>query len=469
MKKLTTFFAGSKQTDIVETTLKHLAQLDDTNKRSFATEKLSEDLKTLQFLLYGDPDHEADAEEVKKLTPLILETDKNGHNLFYKLCKYMKELPFEAKKQAAQVICFMVRRCNKNDLPEYLQNHKDIFQFLIEGFEDHQLAQHAGSVLQEMAKRSEIGVMLFDIPCHFNKLSSTIIFKPSSLTKSTSLFMDNCFQKTKKGEEKKASFFFLPLPEIKKKKLINNRDALAKMVAEESKAAEAESDRSDANTKSTNEDVKKDEANATDAQKNGCLEITTQDSGGIETTLTAKDIITQLFIYAHNPNMIIASDAFEVLSILLNKHESRSKRYIEEHFEEVISYFNGSVMSENYVTQGKFLKLLGDVLLSKHNSKIRLMYITDRNNLRIFMTLLKNTSRLISYESFHVFKLFVVNPAKSDDVHIILFKNREKLVKLLEEFQTQRGETDAEFRREKEIVIEHLKNMEKPQIQEKKT
>ncbi|ETO27404.1 Mo25-like family protein, partial [Reticulomyxa filosa] len=190
MKKLSLLFSGSKQVGIVENTLKHMAQLSDTKKYESASEKLSEDLKALHLMLYGDPDHEANAEDVKKLIPMILEVDKDGHNLFYKLCKHLKDLEFEAKKQASQIICFVVRKCNKSELPEYLQNHSDIFVYLMEGFEDQQLAQHAGSVLQEMAKRSEIGPMLFNVSLSLKKTSSTIVFKPSLQAKSSSQFLD---------------------------------------------------------------------------------------------------------------------------------------------------------------------------------------------------------------------------------------------------------------------------------------
>jgi len=422
MKKFSTLFGGSKTSGgVVENTLKHMAQLNDTNKRNSALEKLSEDLSTLQLMLYGDPDNEPNAEEVKKLVPLILESDKQGYNLFYKLCEHIKDLSFEAKKQAAQIICFVVRRCNKNDLPEYLQNHTNVFQTLMEGFEDTQLAQHVGSVLQEMAKRSEIGIMLFDIQCDSKKPSSTIIFKPVAISKSASLFMD--------------------------------REAI---------------------TKTITEDESKDEVTDEEKIKNdgSPLEVLIHSNDSGDVTLTVKDVVTQLFVYSHYPNLIIAGAAFEVLTILLNKHENRSRQYIEKNFEEVMKYFNGSVMSENFVTQGKFLKLLGDILLSKHNNKIRMQYIAEKENLRVVMTLLKSSHRLIGYESFHIFKVFVSNPNKSEEVHIILFKNRDKLIKLLEEFQIQREESDPEFKQEKGIVLEHLRTLEKPpkvSSQEKKT
>ncbi|ETO17623.1 hypothetical protein RFI_19697 [Reticulomyxa filosa] len=243
----------------------------------------------------------------------------------------------------------------------------------------------------------------------------------------------------------------------KKKKKKKNRDTVANAIVEEKSVENAVSAPTQLAAVASKEQGTKNEPNSS------ILEVPTQYGNDIgEVVLTATDAVTQLFVYAHNPNLIISSDAFEVLSILLNKHETISRKYIEQHIDVVFQFFNGSVMSENFVTQGKFLKLLGDVILSKHNAKIRMVYITNKNNLRIVMTLLKNSSRLISFESFHIFKIFVANPNKSEEVHIILFKNRDKLVKLLEEFQTQREESDAEFKREKEIIIDHLKNLEKP-------
>jgi len=321
----------------------------------------------------------------------------------------------------------VVRRCNKTELPEFLQHHQDIIMILMEGFEDEQLTQHVGSILQEMAKRTEIGPMMFDVPLSFKKSSSTIVFKPSLAIKSSSLYIER--EKLVKSfgvEEMKGDTGVKSLLEIS--------PPLATVVKEQK-----ENEKNDA-----------------------YVQVVTQTHDMLETTLTANDVITQLFVYSHNPNLIVSSDAFEVLNLLFSKHEVRTRRYIEDHYDRMMEFFNGSVMSENYVIQGKFLKLLADVLLSKQNSKIRMLYISNKINLRIIMTLLKSSSRLISHESFQIFKVFVANPHKTEKVHIVLFKNQKKLVKLLEEFQTQREETDPEFKREKYIVLDYLKTMEMP-------
>ena len=43
----------------------------------------------------------------------------------------------------------------------------------------------------------------------------------------------------------------------------------------------------------------------------------------------------------------------------------------------------------------------------------------------------------MQFEAFHVFKVFVANPRKPDDVKQILVANRDKLIAYLEKFQVR--------------------------------
>ncbi len=54
------------------------------------------------------------------------------------------------------------------------------------------------------------------------------------------------------------------------------------------------------------------------------------------------------------------------------------------------------------------------------------------------MNLLRDKSRNIQFEAFHVFKVFVANPNKPRPIMDILQKNREKLLKFLAEFHNDR-------------------------------
>ena len=68
------------------------------------------------------------------------------------------------------------------------------------------------------------------------------------------------------------------------------------------------------------------------------------------------------------------------------------------------------------------------------------------------MVLLKDPSRSIQFEAFHVFKIFVANPHKTPAVAAILASNRGKLLKHLTDFQADR-DGDEQFAEEKAVVL----------------
>ena len=51
------------------------------------------------------------------------------------------------------------------------------------------------------------------------------------------------------------------------------------------------------------------------------------------------------------------------------------------------------------------LQLLGELLLDRANVKVMMRYVSDAYNLRQMMLLLKDSSRSIQFEAFHVFKV----------------------------------------------------------------
>ena len=61
--------------------------------------------------------------------------------------------------------------------------------------------------------------------------------------------------------------------------------------------------------------------------------------------------------------------------------------------------------SENYVTKRQSLKLLGEILLDRTNFNVMTRYISSEENLKDMMNLLKDKSKNIQFEAFHVFKV----------------------------------------------------------------
>ena len=84
------------------------------------------------------------------------------------------------------------------------------------------------------------------------------------------------------------------------------------------------------------------------------------------------------------------------------------------------------------------MKLLGELLLDRHNFSVMTKYISNPDNLKLMMMMLKEKSRNIQFEAFHVFKVFVANPNKPKAILDILLRNQEKLVDFLSKFHTDR-------------------------------
>ena len=85
------------------------------------------------------------------------------------------------------------------------------------------------------------------------------------------------------------------------------------------------------------------------------------------------------------------------------------------------------------------MQLLGELLLDRANFNIMTKYISNQENLKMMMNMLRDKSRSIQFEAFHVFKVFVANPNKPKPILDILLKNKDKLINFLNTFHNDRG------------------------------
>lgn len=80
-------------------------------------------------------------------------------------------------------------------------------------------------------------------------------------------------------------------------------------------------------------------------------------------------------------------------------------------------------------------------------------------NLKLIMNLLLEKSKNIQFEAFHVFKVFVANPHKSQPIKDILTMNKEKMLKYLKEFHKEREADDEEFAEEKQMLLAEIQKL----------
>ncbi|KAJ9506674.1 hypothetical protein QJQ45_001964 [Haematococcus lacustris] len=144
-------------------------------------------------------------------------------------------------------------------------------------------------------------------------------------------------------------------------------------------------------------------------------------------------IFMEFFDKVEVANFEIASDAFATFKDLLTRHKPFVAQFLQDHYNE----------------------LLGELLLDRSNVKVMVRFVSEPQYLMQLMRMIKDQSRSIQFEAFHVFKVFVANPNKPQPIIDILTGNKEKLLKYLEEFHTDKDD-DEQFKEEKAVIIKEI-------------
>ncbi|KAK9227755.1 hypothetical protein WN943_012811 [Citrus x changshan-huyou] len=190
----------------------------------------------------------------------------------------------------------------------------------------------------------------------------------------------------------------------------------------------------------------------------------------------------KFFDYIQLPNFDIAADAaatfklyfgllsyadanvrvtllYTLLQELLTRHKSTVAEFLSKNYDWFFAEYNSKLLeSSNYITRRQAVKLLGDILLDRSNSVVMTRYVSSRENLRILMNLLRESSKSIQIEAFHVFKLFAANQNKPPDIVSILVANRSKLLRLFADFKTDKE--DEQFEADKAQVVKEIAGLE---------
>ncbi|EWC46117.1 hypothetical protein DRE_04691 [Drechslerella stenobrocha 248] len=169
-----------------------------------------------------------------------------------------------------------------------------------------------------------------------------------------------------------------------------------------------------------------------------------------------------LFTYVQGGRFDLSSDAFATFKELLTRHKVIVAEFLATRYDDFFSHYNALLNSDNYITKRQSIKLLGEILLDRANYNIMTAYVDSPDHLKLCMNLLRDKSRNVQYEAFHVFKVFVANPKKSKPVEGLLLKNREQLLRFLPKFHEDRKD-DEQFADEKAFLIKQIEALGQPQ------
>ncbi|CAL1710946.1 unnamed protein product [Somion occarium] len=161
--------------------------------------------------------------------------------------------------------------------------------------------------------------------------------------------------------------------------------------------------------------------------------------------------------YIETTTFGISCDAYTNLKETLTRHKAMVAEYLDKNYDRFFQSFTSLILSENYVTKRQSLKLLGEILLDRANFNVMTRYIANEGNLKLMMNLLRDKSRNIQFEAFHVFKVFVANPKKPPQIEAILRRNKDKLLQFLKNFHNDKE--DEQFTDEKQFLIVQIQNL----------
>lgn len=142
--------------------------------------------------------------------------------------------------------------------------------------------------------------------------------------------------------------------------------------------------------------------------------------------------------YIETTTFGISTDAYTSLKETLTRHKPMVAEYLDKNYDRFFNSFTTLILSNNYVTKRQSLKLLGEILLDRANFNVMTRYIANDANLKMMMNLLRDKSKNIQFEAFHVFKVFVANPKKPPQIEAILRRNKEKLLVFLKNFHNDK-------------------------------
>ncbi|KAK4700629.1 calcium binding protein 39, partial [Phenoliferia sp. Uapishka_3] len=184
-------------------------------------------------------------------------------------------------------------------------------------------------------------------------------------------------------------------------------------------------------------------------------------------TLLYSDKFYSFIDYIEQTTFGIACDAQANFKETLTRHKPMVAEYLEANYDRFFSSYALLVQSSNYVTKRQSLKLLGEILLDRTNFKVMTRYIANEDNLKMMMNLLRDRSKNIQFEAFHVFKVcpsyltklgltlltpidsaqvFVANPNKPPGISLILKRNKVKLIAFLQGFHNEREDDQFNVR-----------------------
>ena len=168
-------------------------------------------------------------------------------------------------------------------------------------------------------------------------------------------------------------------------------------------------------------------------------------------------IVGSFVQYLSGDNFDRLSTAFTTYESMLMTHPEISSEFFNEQWQLYSIQFKQLMSSPNYLVQLTFLPILLKFITNEPCRFVFYLFLSDLEHLQLIMIMLLSTSKKIQNHSYNIFKLFVLNPRKSEQIKNTLKDNKFKLIKYLKDFKIEEGNQELED--EKISVIATINNL----------
>ncbi|KAL5725282.1 Calcium-binding protein 39-like [Ranunculus cassubicifolius] len=158
-------------------------------------------------------------------------------------------------------------------------------------------------------------------------------------------------------------------------------------------------------------------------------------------------------------NFGVSSDVWTTYKELMTRHKSTVFEFLSDNYDWFFAEYKCTLLASSVcINRRCAVQLLGDILRGKANAVIRRRYVSSLDNLKIVMNLLDDTSKITQMEAFRVFKLFVDNEDKPEEIVDVLAvpENKLRIVRLCEDLTVDKPY--EQFEEDKAEVVKIFKD-----------
>lgn len=153
-------------------------------------------------------------------------------------------------------------------------------------------------------------------------------------------------------------------------------------------------------------------------------------------------------------NFELLTSAYKTYEAMLVTNSDISSRYILQQYDIFSLQIKALLSSPSYLVQNLVLPVITKFITADGSKQILLNFVNDPENLCIIIHLLVSKSKRIKEAAYYLFKLFVINPRRNQEVRTVLRNNKVKLEKIIKKVPIP--EDEEELIEERNTVIHNL-------------